>query len=202
MLTDRKNDDDTPPLKVADSGFLFGQLLVATPSVQGGCFERSVVFVSAHDASGAFGLIVNKELKNVDSKQMLETMGITLPKKFTDIPIYLGGPVDTSRGFVIHSSEYSTKNTIKYPCGVSVTSEKQVLQDYIDGTGPKQARLMMGYCGWTKDQAELELMESTWINFSGNKDIILGGNDDGKWQKVAADNGININKVLPIVGRD
>lgn len=199
---DSKNDDGLPPIKVADSGFLFGQILVATPAISGGCFERSVIFVSAHDASGAFGLIVNKELKNIDSKQMLETMGIRLPKNFTKMPIYLGGPVETSRGFVVHSSEYELKNTIKYPCGVSITSEKQVLQDYINGNGPKQLRLLMGYCGWVKDQVELELLEGSWLNFEGDKEIILGSNNDGKWQKAAANNGIDINKVLPIIGRD
>ena len=182
------------------NGFLFGQFLVSTPAVMGGCFEHSLVFVSAHDSTGALGMIVNKEIKNVNSREMLETMQIKLPKTFKGMPLYLGGPVDTGRGFVLHSNDYELENTIKYPCGVYVTSERKILQDYVDGIGPKQVLLALGYAGWAKGQLETELLESSWVNVPSSKELLFSPNNDGKWQKAALVHGIDINKIVPTIG--
>lgn len=198
--TGPKDKDSSPARSNDGNSFLFGEFLVATPGIIGGCFERSLVFVSAHDNSGSLGIIVNKELKNVNSKEMLETMNIKLPKGFKGMPVYLGGPVDNGRGFVVHSDDYELPNTIKYPCGACVTSERKVLQDYVDGIGPKHVLLALGYAGWVKGQLEQELMESAWVNLPASKDLIFSPNNDGKWQKAASDHGININRVTPDVG--
>jgi putative transcriptional regulator len=190
----------SPDPKAANQQFLFGQFLVATPSIGGGVFEKSVVFVSSHDDAGALGLIINKELKNVDSLEVLEKMGLEPSRKFKNMPIYIGGPVDTGRGFVLHSADYVLSNTIKYPSGICITSEKKVLQDYIDGRGPKKLQLMMGYSGWVKGQVEEELLSGAWINLPANLDLAFDANPDSKWQAVPAAHGIDINKILPLIG--
>lgn len=192
--------NDGPTRKAHENGFLFGQFLVSTPSIIGGPFEHSVVFVSAHDSTGALGIIINKEIKNIDSREMLETMQIKLPKNFKGLPIFLGGPVDTGRGFVLHSNDYKLENTIQYPSGVSVTSERKVLQDYIDGNGPKRLVLALGYAGWAKGQLEHELLESAWVNVPADNELIFNPSNDGKWQKAAATHGIDIGKITPVIG--
>ena len=201
MAVNDNPDGASGPTRIGqENGFLFGQFLVSTPSIIGGPFEHSVVFVSAHDSTGALGMIINKEVKNVDAKEMLETMNIKLPKNFKPMPIYLGGPVDTGRGFVLHSSEYALDNTIKYPSGVSVTSERKVLQDYVDGIGPKKLMLVLGYAGWAKGQLEHELLENSWVNVPADYDLIFSANNDGKWQKAGALNGIDIGKIASVIG--
>lgn len=205
-LTGRKgkskdsNFGKSPARSSDGNDFLFGQFLVATPGIVGSCFERSVVFVSAHDKAGSLGIIVNKEMKNVNSKEMLETMGVKLPKNFKNLPVYLGGPVDSGRGFVIHSNDYAVTNTIKYDCGVCVTSERKVLQDYVDGVGPKKLILALGYSGWVRGQLENEVLEGSWLNLPADSELIFNPNNDGKWQKSAQLHGIDINKVSPEVG--
>ncbi len=200
MAQDKTENAGGPARSGDENGFLFGQFLVSTPAIIGGPFEHSVVFVSAHDKSGALGMIINKEVKNVDSRDMLETMKIKLPRNFKGMPIYLGGPVDTGRGFVLHSSEYALDNTIKYPSGVSVTSERKVLQDYVDGIGPKKLILALGYAGWAKGQLENELVESAWVNVPADYDLVFNPNNDGKWQKAGAMNGIDVSKIVPTIG--
>jgi putative transcriptional regulator len=199
-LTDHNyNTSDELP-KLANSGFLFSRFLLATPAILGGAFERSVIFISAHDESGTLGLMINKEIKNVNCQELLKSMGINLPKNFKNMPIYMGGPVDTQRGFILHSADYSVPSTIKYEGGICLSSDSKVLQDYVNGTGPKQALLLMGYCGWQKEQAEQEYSSGAWLSLPASATEVFSGNNDGKWQRIAATNGIDISRIAPVIG--
>jgi len=192
---DRKESKE--PLK--KEGFLIDTMLVSTPLIQTGCFQHSVIFLCEHSKTGAMGIILNKELKGVDKKEMITKMGVEYNEKM-NLPIMLGGPVDTTRGFVVHSSDYETENTIKYKSGISITSEKKILNDYMDGSGPKNLMLVMGYAGWIAGQLEDEIEDNSWLTVPAAADLVFESDVDSIWQKSAGLNGIDPFKLSPFGG--
>lgn len=187
--------------KMAASGFLQGNFLVSTTLIQEDCFRHTVVFIANHDKSGAMGLIVNKQLKNAPTAEILKGLSIESDiEKGVDLPLYFGGPVENTRGFVIHSDEYKVNNTVSYPNGISITSEKQAVEDFIQGKGAKDMSLILGYSGWTPGQLEKEIESGAWITVPASKEIIFGTDNDSKWQKAAEDEGIDIFKLTPFIG--
>ncbi|PIR33146.1 MAG: hypothetical protein COV36_03105, partial [Alphaproteobacteria bacterium CG11_big_fil_rev_8_21_14_0_20_44_7] len=120
----------------AGKGYLQGNLIVATTLIKGSCFERSVIFMASHDKTGGMGMIINKELRGAEHEEVIASLGVEMPEKVrNEIKVYLGGPIETTRGFAIHSDDYETKNTVTFPNGIAITSEKEVLEDYIIGKG-------------------------------------------------------------------
>ncbi len=180
-------------------GWLAGQMLVSTPLVQGGCFQHSVVFMCEHSETGAMGFIINKELRVADKRDLFEKLNLEY-EELAHMPVLLGGPVETSRGFVVHSADYKIKNTIEFEGGLAITSEKQVMQDYAKGRGPKNIMLVMGYSGWVGGQLEQEFAENSWLTIPSDPQIIFNENHDSKWQLAAAQNGIDVYKISPFTG--
>lgn len=197
-----KDHKDKETLRLDDGdGFLKGKLLVATPAIQDSCFAKSVVMVCDHTATGAMGLIINKHLRNVDQEDLFNKLNLEKPADSgVRLEVYFGGPVDTNRGFVIHSDEYETKNTVRIAKGVAVTSEHQVLRDYLNGRGPKNLALIMGYAGWVGGQLEGEVEDNSWIAFPADRELVFGTHDDSKWQQAGAKYGINVNDINPVTG--
>ena len=182
-------------------GYLKGKLLVATPALQDSCFTKSVVLICDHSVTGGMGLIINKHLRNLDQNDLYSKLGLDRPTDTSrNIEVYFGGPVDTNRGFVIHSPDYETKNTIKITDDVMVTSEHQILRDYLDGKGPKNLSLVMGYAGWVGGQLEQEIEDNSWLAFPADAELVFGTHDDSKWQKVGMRYGIDVNEINPIIG--
>jgi len=182
-------------------GFLKGKLLVATPLIEDSCFAKSVVLICDHSASGGMGLVINKHLRNIDQQDLYTKLNLQKPvDSGAEIEVYFGGPVDTNRGFVIHSDDYETKNTIKISPGVSVTSEHQVLSDYLNERGPKKLSLIMGYSGWVGGQLEREVEENSWVALPADVDLVFGTHDDSKWQKAGIKYGIDINDITTVTG--
>lgn len=193
--TDVKDELKTEP------GILQGNLLVATNQIQDQCFGKSVVFMATHNERGAMGLIINKSLKTPSSDEILKNLGVELPEgSEIDLPVYFGGPIDTSRGFVLHSDEYQIKNTVTFPNGVAISAEKQVLTDYIEGKGPKQIALVMGYSGWTEGQLDMEINEGSWIFAPASKKIVLDIPNEFKWKKAQDSQGVDLFKLSPFIG--
>ena len=183
-------------------GSLRGQLLVATSQIRSSCFHRAVVLVCEHNEKGSMGIIINKEMRGVSQDEIIDKLPIKqiVDKKNINIPIYLGGPVETTRGFVVHSDDYSIKNTIKFADGICVSAEGQVLIDHITGKGPKKMFLAMGCAGWTAGQLEDELEDNSWLVVPPTREIVLDTPNSDKWKLAARKIGIDINKFVPING--
>jgi len=188
-------------IRLEGNEFLQGKLLVATPLIQDSCFAKSVVLICDYSKHGGMGLIINKHLRNVDQADLFQRLNIEKPVDLgTNLEVYFGGPVDTARGFVIHSSDYKTKNTVEISKNISVTSEHRILRDYLYGKGPKNLSLIMGYSGWIGGQLEREIEENSWVPLPADEELIFATHDDSKWQKAASKYGIDINNINPISG--
>lgn len=162
---------------------LTGKLLIAMPDMGDPRFEQSVVFLCSHDDSGAMGLIVNKPTTDVTLMDLLKQLEIDCKtRKSGEMPIHFGGPVETSRGFVLHSPDYEANlHSLKVNDAFSMTATLDVLEDIAKGSGPQQALLTLGYSGWGPGQLESEIAQNGWLTADSDPDLVFGLPDGGKW---------------------
>ncbi|MBT8417665.1 MAG: YqgE/AlgH family protein [Silicimonas sp.] len=161
---------------------LEGKLLIAMPGMGDPRFEHSVIFMCAHSAEGALGLIINKPAPELKFASLIEQLGIEVGKPERDIRVHFGGPVENGRGFVLHSNDYlSEASTLRVTDAFGMTATLDVLEDIACGDGPASALLALGYSGWGPGQLEAEIMQNGWLTCDAAPDIVFGSNDTGKW---------------------
>jgi len=184
----------------SDSTYLDGQLLIAMPVMDDERFARSVIYVCAHSADGAMGIIVNRPAGSIDFPQLLrqldivdESSPIELPEDGESVRVLRGGPVDTSRGFVLHSSDFSIENaTLPIDDGICLTATLDILKAIAQGNGPKHAILALGYAGWAPGQLENEIQHNGWLHCPADPDLIFGEDMDDKYQRALEKIGIDL----------
>ena len=153
---------------------LVGKLLVAMPGMGDPRFEHSVVYISAHSEDGAMGLIVNKANAALDLKALLGHLDIPMGAFTPDVAIHFGGPVEPSRGFLLHSSDYiGDPDTLQIDERFAVTATVDAIKDLSLGLGPKTSLLALGYAGWSAGQLEAEMAENSWLTVQADPDILF-----------------------------
>lgn len=190
-------------ISYAVDGYLQGHLLVATPLINGSCFQRSVIYLFAHNNEGAMGLIINQPLELVHFSSILDQANITIDgfeAAKRHISVYFGGPVDRSRGFLIHSSDYTNSETISNIANIAVTANTKVLRDIAEGSGPEKSILAVGYAGWSPGQLEAEIEQNSWNIVPATEDLVFGADNDLKWGKATQTLGFDINFYSSTVG--
>ena len=146
------------------ASFLDGKVLIAMPGMQDPRFARSIVYLCAHSNEGAMGLIVNKRAEDLVWRDLFKRLGIPIGSVNAPRPVHYGGPVETGRGFVLHSSDYhADEATMKVDPAVSMTATLDVLQAMALGRGPDRAVVALGYAGWAPGQLETELQMNGWL---------------------------------------
>ena len=183
MVMAKQSKDDT---------YLEGQLLVAMPTMTDPRFERTVIYLFAHSAAGAMGLVVNKALDNITFPDLMSQLGIEPPPVDQQIAVHFGGPVDTGRGFVLHSTDYVRDATMMVGDKVALTATVDVLKAIAAGNGPKRRLLALGYAGWAPGQLDAEMQANGWLNVPADEDIVFDRNLAGKWQRAVAKLGIDL----------
>jgi putative transcriptional regulator len=172
----------TEPVSPAAS--LVGRFLVAAPSMPDGRFQKSVVFICKHDDDGALGIIVNNTVDDLPLGQVYKQLGINVPKSAAEQPVLFGGPVETSRGLVLHSADYKREGeTLLIEGGMALTASLEILKDMAGGSGPKQAWLALGHSGWAPGQLDREMQDNAWLVVDGDATLVFGTDFDAKWQK-------------------
>lgn len=204
MSSDRIIVNTTPYLTESrpanHDGYLEGRLLIATPTVSGPVFQQSVIYLFAHNASGAMGVVINKPLESVHYTSIFEQVGIDVTPNSRPLAIYHGGPVEETRGFVLHSSEYKSSDSVDQHNGLAVTSSAGILRDLAAGNGPKQALLCVGYAGWAPGQLEAEIEANSWITVPATPDLLFNTSDDLKWSLSAKALGVDMWRYSPVAG--
>ena len=162
---------------------LTGKLLIAMPGMGDPRFEHSVVFLCAHSGEGAMGLIVNKTAPEVQMGDLLEQLDIT-PKGTGagSLPVRFGGPVETQRGFVLHSPDYEASlNSLHVTDRYSMTATLDILEDIAAGRGPSWLLMMLGYAGWGPGQLEGEIGLNGWLTAEADEELVFAKKDEEKW---------------------
>lgn len=171
---------------------LDGKLLIAMPSMGDPRFERAVIYLCAHSDEGAMGLIVNKPAPDLRFSDLLEQLDMKVPEESRQIRVHFGGPVENGRGFVLHSGDYTIKDsTLTVDAQFGMTATLDILQDISSGKGPRESLLALGYAGWAPGQLEGEIQANGWLTCDATPDIVFHQGDAGKWEAALASLGIS-----------
>jgi putative transcriptional regulator len=182
-----------------DDGYLDGQSLIAMPAMGDPRFARSVIYLCAHSADGAMGIIINQRAPNISFTELLEQLNIvpaedriSLPSALHAMAVHLGGPVETGRGFVLHSADYfKAESTLPIDESVCLTATIDILRDIAKGTGPDKALLALGYAGWAPGQLENEIQANGWLNCPADPVLIFDPEVDRKYLRALNKIGID-----------
>jgi putative transcriptional regulator len=187
---------DAPPA----GGYLDGQMLIAMPAMSDERFARSVIYVCAHSTEGAMGIVVNQRAQNIKFPDLLVQLEvipanerIQLPDQAEEVRVLKGGPVETGRGFVLHSADFFIENsTLPIDDGVCLTATLDILKAIASGTGPHNAILALGYAGWAPGQLEQEIQENGWLHCPADSELIFGGDIEHKYERALQKIGIDL----------
>ncbi len=187
---------------------LEGQLLIAMPAMSDRRFQRSVVYMCAHSEEGAMCLIINQRANHISAPDLLERLGISarnpddeIRSEVLSLSIQVGGPVETGRGFVLHSADYfSEDSTLAIEQGVCLTATIDILKAIAQGRGPARALLALGYAGWSPGQLETELQANGWLSCPADPDLIFDEDLENKYYRALAKMGIDLSHLVSDAG--
>jgi putative transcriptional regulator len=175
---------------MAPPDWLHGQLLIAMPNMADPRFGRTVLYMCAHSPEGAMGLIINRAFGDVRFADLMGQLGIQGVRD-RDRPVHFGGPVESGRGFVLHSSDFQADQTLVVDGNVALTATKDILQAIVDGTGPHKAIFALGYASWAAGQLDSEIQANDWLTAPADHDLIFDLELATKWERAIARLGVS-----------
>ncbi|PZO74716.1 MAG: YqgE/AlgH family protein [Mesorhizobium amorphae] len=184
--------------KSAERGFLDNQFLIAMPGMQDERFERAVIYVCAHSEEGAMGLIINQPQSMLFPDLLVqlgildEDAAIRLPPRARDIVVRNGGPVDRSRGFVLHTGDYKVDSSLPVSDNVCLTATIDMLRAISTGRGPEHALMALGYSGWGAGQLESEIAANGWLTAPADPGFLFGGDLEETYTGLLSSIGVDI----------
>jgi putative transcriptional regulator len=180
-------------------GYLDGHFLIAMPGMADERFARAVIYLCAHSAEGAMGITINRAASQITFRDLLvqleiipEGPEIRLPEPVDRMTVHRGGPVETGRGFVLHSADYFIENsTLPIDENVSLTATLEILKAIAAGKGPMNSLLALGYAGWAPGQLEGEIQANGWLHGPARPDVIFDTAIDDRYERALAMIGID-----------
>jgi putative transcriptional regulator len=183
------------------NGYLAGQLLIAMPQMMDPRFQRTVIYMCAHSADGAMGLVINKPMESLSFPDLLQQLEIEPQGMGAPMPIYFGGPVETGRGFVLHSADYVEDATLVIGGNVALTANIDIVRAIATGKGPNRKLLALGYAGWGPGQLDQEIQANGWLSVPSDDNIVFGADNPAKWSAALGKLGVDIEKLSGFAGR-
>ena len=172
--------------------YLTGQLLIAMPGMPDTRFQRTVVYVCAHNAEGAMGLVINRLFGSITFATLLEQLEIHPTKLNDDLRVHYGGPVESGRGLVLHSTDFVREGTMMVDDEVALTATIDILRAIADGRGPKHSLLALGYAGWGPGQLDAEMQANGWLTVDSDEALMFDADLDTKWERAIAKIGVRL----------
>jgi putative transcriptional regulator len=178
---------------------LTGQFLVAMPGMADERFAETVIFVCAHGEEGAMGLVINREIEDLQFADLMSQFelggrddSIRVPNSVTEKKILIGGPVETNRGFVLHSADYYTADSsLRVNDEICLTATVDVLRAMVHGNGPSESLLMLGYCGWGAGQLENEIKDNGWLTVPHSAELLFSTDIERRYDAALAAIGVS-----------
>ena len=192
--------DFKPAFMSTDRTSLAGKMLVATPAIQDSPFSRSVIYMFVHNAEGAMGIITNVPVATVKLKEIFDQLDIDTGLKLPDLPVHFGGPVESYRGFVMHSADQIPQDALYTSEGIVVSASVNILQKIANGDGPEKGLLMLGYAGWAAGQLEQEIEGGSWLVAPASRKLVFETPNDSKWAVATASLGFDMGHFSTQVG--
>lgn len=180
-------------MRQQDTSSLSGKFLIAMPGMGDARFEKTVIYICAHSEEGAMGFIINRTMEAPSVANFLKQLEIVSKDEIADIPehilkqkMYVGGPVEPGRGFVIHTPEFQSDSTMEVTKNVQLTATLEILRAIATGKGPKHCLLALGYSGWGAGQLEEEITSNGWLTCNAKDSIIFDRVNDNKYDRALA----------------
>lgn len=186
-----------------DDPYLTGQLLLAMPSMRDPRFARAVIYMCAHGKDGAVGLVVNRLIGGLPCSDLLEQLGIDHdPDSSTALPnVHFGGPVETERGFVLHTRDYMADESMPINDTMALTATVDIVRDIAGGSGPRDLVLALGYAGWGPGQLDGEIHENAWLSVASDDALVFDKDIETKWDRAMAKIGVDASLLSMEAGR-
>ena len=182
--------------------FLEGKLLIAMPGMGDERFAQTVIYICAHSAKGAMGIVINKPIPGLSFAELMKQLQIETSPSIGSFPILYGGPVETGRGFVLHSGDYEgNESTLPVSEDISLTATLDILRAIADGRGPRQALFALGYAGWAPGQVETEFQSNGWLHCEADATLVFGTDPQEKWRTALARLGVGPSGLVSDTGR-
>jgi putative transcriptional regulator len=182
--------------------FLEGKLLIALPGMGDERFAQTVIYMCAHSAKGAMGIVINKPIPGLTFAEVMKQLEIETKPLAAELPILYGGPVETGRGFVLHSGDYEgSDSTLSVSRDVSLTATLDILRAIAGGRGPKKVLFALGYAGWAPGQVESEFQTNGWLHCESDPSLIFGVSPEAKWLNALQRLGIGPSGLVADTGR-
>ncbi|MDP6350913.1 MAG: YqgE/AlgH family protein [Alphaproteobacteria bacterium] len=179
-------------LGAEQDGYLSGRLLIAMPNMSDPRFARSVVYLCSHNVDGAMGLVVNKLIGSLSFSDLLKQMEIEPEDVDDEFRVHFGGPVESGRGFVLHSKDYQSEATMHVDGEIALTATIDVLRSIADGKGPNRALFALGYAGWAPGQLDSEIQANGWLHVDADNNLVFDHEHETKWERAVAKVGIDL----------
>lgn len=181
-------------------GYLDGQMIIAMPSMRDDRFSRTLIYICAHSSEGAMGIVVNQPAANITFPDLLVQLEvipatglIQLPSRAETVKVLKGGPVETGRGFVLHSSDFFIESsTLPIDDGICLTATLDILKAIATGEGPSSAVLALGYAGWAPGQLESEIQQNGWLHCAADADLIFDARPETKYERALRKLGVDL----------
>jgi putative transcriptional regulator len=184
------------------TNFLEGKLLIALPGMSDPRFAKSVIFICAHSSEGAMGIVINRPIEGLGFREMARKLDLAVMATTPDFPVLSGGPVETGRGFVLHSADYKAdQSTLAVSDNVSLTATLDILRAMVEGHGPQHALFALGYSGWGPGQIEGEIQMNGWLHCDADQIILFDTAIDAKWNASLRKLGIDSSGLSAHAGR-
>lgn len=176
-----------------DAASLKSHLLIAMPTLQDPNFARTVTYLCEHGDHGAMGIVLNRPtdlcladvLKHMQIEGGLGEAG--------EQTVFLGGPVEEERGFVLHTHTNPWDSTLAINDEISITTSRDILEAMARGEGPGQTLVALGYAGWGAGQLEQELQDNAWLSGPADQSILFEIPADQRWEAAARLLGVDVN---------
>lgn len=190
---------------IPDEFSLCNHFLIAMPNLNDPHFEQSVSYICEHNNEGAMGIVINRTT-DVTFADLCEQLNIEVTDTDTlSYPVFLGGPVETERGFILHSPIGEWENTLEVTKDIGLTMSQDIIQAIADGYDadnkpPENFIISLGYAGWSEDQIEDEIAENVWLNVPASNEILFKTPIEQRWKAAAALLGINLQQLSTEIG--
>jgi putative transcriptional regulator len=156
-------------------------------------FTRSLIFVCVHNPDGAMGIVVNRLVGSLTYAELMQQLNIEGSGADDERQVHFGGPMETSRGFVLHSTDRIEEGTLLVDDDIALTSTTDILRAIVAGEGPQQSLLALGYAGWGPGQLDAELHANAWLCVDADEALLFDRDLDTKWHRAIAKRGFDVN---------
>ncbi len=178
--------------KKSFEGYLQEQMLIAMPAMADPNFVRSVTVLCQHSEEGAIGITINRE-SGFSLGEILSQLDIGCDnEEIRELRVLEGGPVNTDRGFVLHSPKKGFESSLEISTGIMVTSSRDVLAAIARGEGPDHYIVALGYAGWGNGQLESEMRENAWLSVPVDRAIVFDLPLQDRWERAVSKLGVDV----------